>query len=266
LDAQRGLGGDSNQRGVALLSSRALPCFAPGAAMPPRTCAGNNCNRRLAKGDQAKDLNGNCICRKCWQRGRDLAKKERGVAELQDALAKEVKSLGKAVRVEAKRRHALEGKVMGRLLATGEYKLEGKDAKLVPNGVIAHRMEEAELEKKKWEEKAATMSNKLRDARRDGKVQDRARRQELADMTGEVSIAKELCMDLGKKVVRTERKAESYVQTATKAVDVAAAAHVRVPSCAPARSCLYARLHARATRYPPPPLSTLHRSARWQQN
>ena len=72
------------------------------------------------------------------------------------------------------------------------------------------------------------MSNKLRDARRDGKVQDRARRQELADMTGEVSIAKKLCMDLGKKVVRTERKAESYVQTTTKAVDVAAAAHVVV--------------------------------------
>ena len=118
------------------------------------------CKKRLTKGDKLEDRSGNIICYKCWKRDYDEAKRERGVAELQDVLTKKVKSLDNAMKVEAKKRYVLEGKVMDRLLITGEYKLERKDSKLVPNDVVAHMMEEAELDKKsggrRWPQSAAS--------------------------------------------------------------------------------------------------------------
>ena len=99
----------------------------------------------------------------------------------------------------------------------GEYQLAGVEVKLIPNGVIAHRLEDAESTKEEALSKMAKISDKLRDERRVGKLQDRARRKEVADLTEEVLTTRKLCMDLGKKVVHTERKADSCIQTAAKA-------------------------------------------------
>ena len=113
---------------------------------------------------------------------------------------------------------------MGRLLNTGEYQLAGVEVKLIPNGIIARRLEGAESTKEKALSKMTKISDKLRDERRVGKLQDRARRKEVADLTEEVLTTRKLCMDLGKKVVHTERKADSCIQTAAKAAFVAESA------------------------------------------
>ena len=46
---------------------------------------------------------------------------------------------------------------------TGEYQLAGVEVKLIPNGVIAHRLEDAESTKEEALSKMAKISEKLRD-------------------------------------------------------------------------------------------------------
>jgi len=175
----------------------------------------------LARGDQQRDLDGNYICKKCWKRDARLAKKEHELAELQETLDTKIRAADNVIMVETKKRLELEGRVARRLLKCGEYQLEGLDAKLVPNGVVAHRMEEAESGKKKLAVKLTEVSDKLRDERRQSKLKDRARRKAIAYKTEEVLEAKKLCFDLEKKALRAKRKAESCALQADKAKDAA---------------------------------------------
>ena len=160
--------------------------------MAPRQCGKDECTRRLTKGDKATDLDGKVICRKCWQRDAKLAKEKYELLERQVVLDKKIRAVDAVVKVETKKRHKLEATVVDRMIKWGGYQLEGLDAKLVPNGVVAYRMEEAESAKQKSDRVALDLGNKLREERRTAKLKARQQRSELADKTEEVFQATKL--------------------------------------------------------------------------
>ena len=219
LDAWRELGGGSMPRGPPRLRPpKVTPsCFASYPVMPPIFCSKVGCAFRLQKGKKYKTKNGSFVCKGCYKEESAQAVQALEVEALKKTLDAKLKSADKAVQAEKKRRHVLERQITDRLLASGEYMLEGKDAKLVPNGVIAHRLEEAkEMKEKAWS-RAAAMSSKLHEERRLAKARDRERRNELADKTDELLVSRQLISELRKVAKHSDRKAVSCTQKAAKA-------------------------------------------------
>jgi len=62
---------------------------------------------------------------------------------------------------EKKKRLQLEAKVTQRLCSGGGYKLEGLDAAIVPDGVVAYELEEANRHMREASEEASRIAKKL---------------------------------------------------------------------------------------------------------
>ena len=140
--------------------------------MPPVHCTADNCNRRLTRGDKAPDANGDFICYKCYQRERRQSKE---VRELEDkvaaavleaerktaAAAQKESDLDAELKKEAQKRYQLEAAIMSRSMKQGGYKLEGKDAVLVADGIAAHDLEAAKCEAAKLRDQQARTCTRL---------------------------------------------------------------------------------------------------------
>ncbi len=95
-----------------------------------------------------RKADGSWVCARCKLQGSkvevetelQVAKKERDLA------AEEAKEASLLLKEEKKKRLQLEDKITQRLCRGGGYRLEGRDAGIIPDGVVAYELEVAKEE------------------------------------------------------------------------------------------------------------------------
>jgi hypothetical protein len=110
---------------------------------------------------------------------------------------------------EKNKRLKLEDKITQRLCRGGRYKLEGLDAAIVPDGVVAYKLEEAQRQMRKASEAASIIANKLaveRQEKRD--IVRQARKKERVDLVEDMRVGRALQAEFEKTAKRHTIQAE----------------------------------------------------------
>ena len=91
----------------------------------------------------------------------------------------------------------------------GGYKLEGLDAAIVPDGVVAYELEEANRYMREASDAASRMAKKLAVERQEKRNITREARKERADLVKDLTVVKSLQSEFEKASSRRTRHAES---------------------------------------------------------
>ena len=134
------------------------------------------------------------------------AKKERDLA------AEKAKEASLLLKEEKKKRLQLEDKITQRLCRGGGYRLEERDAGIIPDGVVAYELEVAEEEAQIEKDRVCYLSKKLQEERQEKKAVIREARAERANLLLDLTVSKSLQSQFQKvakrKVYSSEKKAK----------------------------------------------------------
>jgi hypothetical protein len=189
--------------------------------MPRFSCS--ECGRPVAKCMRRRKADGSCVCARCKLQGSkvktelQVAKKERDLA------AEKAKEAILLLKEEKKTRLQLEDKITQRLCRGGGYRLEGRDAGIIPDDVVAYELEVAKEEAQIEKDRVCFLSNKLQEERQEKKAVIREARAERANLLLDLTVSKSLQSQFQKvakrKVDSSEKKAKD---TSQKLVEIVA--------------------------------------------
>ncbi len=109
---------------------------------------------------------------------------------------------------EKKKRLQLEDKITQRLCRGGGYKLEGLDAAIVLDGVVAYELEEANRHMREASEEASRIAKKLEVERQEKRDIVRQARKDRADLVKDLTVVKSLQSEFEKAGNKRTRQAE----------------------------------------------------------
>ena len=122
------------------------PPLCPYTEMPQSKC--QECQARMRKGHRYL-IGGKLLCRKCEKEAKIVRAESDRLSVLSMQLDAKRKNLADEMRKEKSKRLKLEDNIARRLYSTGEYTLEGRDVKLLPNGVACARLGQLETKNTK---------------------------------------------------------------------------------------------------------------------
>ena len=163
-----------------------------------------------------RKADGSWICARCRLQGSKLETELQAAKKERDLAAEKAKEASLLLKEEKKKRLQLEDKITQRLCRGGGYKLEGLDATIVPNGVVAYELEEANRHMREASEEASRIAKKLEVERQEKRDIVRQARKDRADLVKDLTVVKSLQSEFEKAGNRRTRQAEScYHNTST---------------------------------------------------
>ena len=151
---------------------------------------------------------GSWICARCKLRGSKVETELHVAQKERDQAAEKARESSLLLKEEKNKRLKLEDKITQRLCRGGRYKLEGLDAAIVPDGVVAYELEEAQRQMREASEAASRMANKLAVERQEKRDIVRQTRKERADLVEERTVCKRLQAEFEKTAKRRTIQAE----------------------------------------------------------
>ena len=177
--------------------------------MPVVSCS--ECGTRLQKGRRERKADGSWVCARCKLQGSKVETELQATKKERDLAAEKAKEASLLLKEEKKKRLQLEDKITQRLCRGGGYKLEGLDATIVPDGVVAYELEEANRHRHRREasEEASRIAKKLEVERQEKRDIVRQARKDRADLVKDLTVVKSLQSEFEKAGNRRTRQAES---------------------------------------------------------
>ena len=175
--------------------------------MPVFSCS--ECGTRLQKGRRERKADGSWICARCRLQGTKVETGLQAAKNERDLAAEKAKEASLLLKEEKKKRLQLEDKITQRLCRGGGYKLEGIDAAIVPDGVVAYELEEANRHMREASEEASRIAKKLEVERQEKRDIVRQARKERVDLVKDLTVVKSLQSEFEKAGNRRTRQAKS---------------------------------------------------------
>ena len=135
----------------------------------------------MQKRRRERKADGSWICRKCKLQGSKVEIEKQVAQKERDQALEQARESSLLLKGEKKKRLQLEDKITQRLCRGGGYKLEGIDAAIVPDGVVAYELEEANRHVREASEEASRIAKKLEVERQEKRDIVRQARKDRAD-------------------------------------------------------------------------------------
>ena len=143
-----------------------------------------------------RKADGSWICARCRLQGSKVEAEMQAAKKERDLAAEKAKEASLLLKEEKKKRLQLEDKITQRFCRGGGYKLEGLDAAIVPDGVVAYELEEAQRQMREASEAASRMANKLAVERQEKRDIVRQARKERVDLDEGMRVRRSLVKDI----------------------------------------------------------------------
>ena len=156
-----------------------------------------------------RKADGSWVCARCKLQGSKVETELQAAKKERDLAAEKAKEASLLLKEEKTKRLQLEDKITQRLCRGGGYKLEGLDAAIVPDGVVAYELEEANRHVREASEEASRIAKKLEVERQEKRDIVRQARKERADLVKDLTVVKSLQSEFEKAGNRRTRQAES---------------------------------------------------------
>ena len=163
----------------------------------------------MQKRRRERKTDGSWICYRCKLQGSKVETELQAAKKERDLAAEKAKEASLLLKEEKKKRLQLEDKITQRLCRGGGYKLEGLDATIVPDGVVAYELEEANRHMREASEEASRIAKKLEVERQEKRDIVRQARKDRADLVKDLTVVKSLQSEFEKAGNRRTRQAES---------------------------------------------------------
>jgi myosin heavy subunit len=162
----------------------------------------------VAKCVRRRKADGSWVCARCKLQGSKVEAELHDAQKERDQAAEKARESSLLLKEEKNKRLKLEDKITQRLCRGGRYKLEGLDAAIVPDGVVAYELEEAQRQMREASEAASRIANKLAVERQEKRDIVRQARKERVDLVEDMRVRRALQAEFEKTAKRRTIQAE----------------------------------------------------------